>query len=356
MLTRSFSTQTSPEQSLFSSDHESSWQRSGAATSNDLLTVSRLSLVVSCGLQGATYPLLALRRQCQISTHYTPSFGLFTPLGNVGLLYHVAYNQGWQSLWKGAWHNSVYAAAQLFSNAAIINFFEGHNRPRRSRSGLVQVITTYIPVQCISTIVLAPLYSICLLEMVQNTQQKIYTGGLSGAWELFMQRPMLSSSEDKVSMISVLVPMVALSVAQELLQPVIQHSVKYVQSRWLTTTTSNEKDLVTTVTTRLWIWYWSSLITDLITYPIETVIAQMLSQGLPMLVDNVNDGNEVIYLSTNCVGLTDYFKSVWSTHGLSGLYRGLSSLLLQYGLQTLLLYVTSHVASNVRNRMRQSHS
>ena len=77
-------------------------------TGNDLLTASRVSLVArlvttlvwkcinlcgSCGLQGATYPLLVLRRQCQISTHYTPSFGVFTPLANVGLLYRVAYNQ-----------------------------------------------------------------------------------------------------------------------------------------------------------------------------------------------------------------------------------------------------------------------
>jgi len=171
-----------------------------------------------------------------------------------------------------------------------------------------------------------------------------------------MQRPVLSSSEDKVSMISVLVPMVVLSVAQELLQPVIQHSVKYVQSRWLTTAPSNDRDLITKVTTGLWVWYWSSLLTDLITYPIETIMAQMLSQGLPMLVDNVNDGDEVIYLSSNCVGLTDYFKSAWNTHELSGLYRGLSNLLLQYGLQALLLYVTSHVASNVRNKMRQARS
>lgn len=34
-----------------------------------------------------------LRRQCQISTHYAPSFGLLSPLANVGLLYRVAYNQ-----------------------------------------------------------------------------------------------------------------------------------------------------------------------------------------------------------------------------------------------------------------------
>lgn len=171
-----------------------------------------------------------------------------------------------------------------------------------------------------------------------------------------MQRPVLSSSEDKVSMISVLVPMVALSVAQELLQPVIHHSVKYVQSRWLITYTSSDKDLITTVTSGLWIWYWSSLLTDLITYPIETVMAQMLTQGLPMLVDNVTDGNKVVFLSSNCMGLTDYFKGMWSTHGLSGLYRGLSSLLLQYGLQALSLYVMSHAASYVRNRIRQAHS
>ena len=35
--------------------------------------------------------------------------------------------QGWQSLWRGAWHNSVYAAAHSFSNAALVNFIGSHN-------------------------------------------------------------------------------------------------------------------------------------------------------------------------------------------------------------------------------------
>lgn len=98
----------------------------------------------SYGLQGITYPLLVYRRLCQVSTHYTPSFGILAPLSSVAFLYTTAYNQvnksssvcvrnisqslqGWQSLWRGAWHNSVYAAAQSFSNAALVNFIGSHN-------------------------------------------------------------------------------------------------------------------------------------------------------------------------------------------------------------------------------------
>ena len=102
----------------------------------------------SYGLQGITYPLLVYRRLCQVSTHYTPSFRILAPLSSVAFLYTTAYNQvnksstlslslcvrivsqslqGWQSLWRGAWHNSVYAAAQSFSNAALVNFIGSHN-------------------------------------------------------------------------------------------------------------------------------------------------------------------------------------------------------------------------------------
>ena len=75
---------------------------------------------------------------------------------------------------------------------------------------------------------------------------------------------------------------------RELLQPILQHLINYVQSRWFTHSRTQEG--ATRITTKLWIWYWTSLLTDLLLYPLETTISQLITQGLPMLVDDVEDG------------------------------------------------------------------
>lgn len=349
MLTRSFSTQTPPRQDNNQENQEVSWQLSGVKVANDNITATRISIITSYGLQGITYPLLVFRRQCQVNTHYTPSLRVLAPLSGFSFLYSTAYNQGWQSLWRGAWHNLVYAAAQSFSNAALVNFLGKRHSSARSQSSIIQRITMYIPIQCISTVVLAPLCSVCLLEMVQNTQQKIYVSGLPGAWELFMQRPLFSSSPgDRMSMVSVLTSLVLLEIGRELLQPVLQPLVTYVQSRWLSSR-AQERTLATRVTRKIWLWYWTSLLTDLILYPLETTIVQLITQGLPMLIDDVQDGNSVVFLSSSCDGLIGYFNNAWSTHGLSGMYRGLSSLILQYGIYALLLYATSKIVHSIQD-------
>jgi len=189
---------------------------------------------------------------------------------------------------------------------------------------------------------------------LQNTQQKIYVRGLPGAWELFMQRPLFSSSEDRMSVMTVLTSLVLLDIGQELLQPVLQRLVGHVQSRWFLSHTQ-ERTLVTRVTNQLWVWYWTSLLTDLLLYPLETTISQLITQGVPMLIDDVEDGNSLIYLSSNCEGgLVNYFNHAWSTHGLRGLYRGLSSLILQYGVHALLLYTISRIAHSIYNRTKQT--
>lgn len=189
---------------------------------------------------------------------------------------------------------------------------------------------------------------------LQNTQQKIYVNGLPGAWELFMQRPLLSSScGDRISILSVLTSVVLLDVGQELLQPVLHHFIAYIQSRWFHSH-NQERTLITRITSKLWLWYWTSLLTDLLLYPLETTIVQLITQGLPMLVDDVENGSSVVYLSTNGDGLIGYFNHAWSTHGLSGLYRGLSSLALQYGVYAVLLYATSKIAYSVYSRTKQT--
>ena len=154
-----------------------------------------------------------------------------------------------------------------------------------------------------------------------------------------------------MSIATVLASLVLMDIGRELLQPIIQRLITYVRSRWLPESPAEEEGILATrVTSKLWIWYWTSLLTDLVLYPLEITISQLITQGLPMLVDDVEDGTSVIYLSSNCDGVIGYFKHAWSTHGLSGLYRGLSSLTLQYGVYALILYAASKIIYNMHSR------
>ena len=173
---------------------------------------------------------------------------------------------------------------------------------------------------------------------------------MPGAWELFMQRPLFSSSSgDRMSMVTVLTSLVLLDISQELLQPMLQRIISYVQSRWFHSRVE-ERTLVTRATSKLWLWYWTSLLTDLLLYPLETIIAQLITQGLPMLVDDVEDANRVVYLSSNSDSVLQYFNYAWNSQGLSGLYRGLSSLTLQYGIYAVFLYTVSRIAHSLEDR------
>lgn len=156
-----------------------------------------------------------------------------------------------------------------------------------------------------------------------------------------------------MSIASVLTSLVLLEIGRELLQPVLQPLVTYVQSRWFYTR-AQKRTLATRITSKVWLWYWTSLFTDLLLYPLETTIAQLITQGLPMLIDDVEDGNSVVFLSSNSDGLIGYFNHVWSTHGLSGFYRGLSSLTLQYGIYALLLYAASKILHGIQDRTKQT--
>lgn len=169
-----------------------------------------------------------------------------------------------------------------------------------------------------------------------------------------MQRPLFSTSGNRMSIVSLLTCLVLVDVTQELLHPVLQHFVSYVHSRWLHHH-AEERTLITRVTDKLWMWYWASLLTDLLVYPLETITAQLITQGLPMLVDDVNNCNNVVYLSSNCDGLMNFFSCMWNSHGLNGLFRGLSSLILQYGIQALLLYTTSKIAHGLQNRTMKTY-
>lgn len=91
----------------------------------------------------------------------------------------------------------------------------------------------------------------------------------------------------------------------------------------------------------LWTAYLGSLLADVILYPLQTVLVRLYCQGMPVLVDNVQTGLDIAFITTYYRGFLDCVGGIWDTEGVGGFYKGISALLLRYivhGLVLLLLW------------------
>ena len=85
--------------------------------------------------------------------------------------------------------------------------------------------------------------------------------------------------------------------------------------------------------------YCSSFIGDVLLYPLQTVLVRLYCQGMPVLVDNIQTGTDVVFISTYYSGFVDSVYGIWDTEGPWGFYKGFSSLLLRYVVHGTLLLV-----------------
>lgn len=90
---------------------------------------------------------------------------------------------------------------------------------------------------------------------------------------------------------------------------------------------------------KLWASYISTLLTDLIIYPMRTVMLRLHIQGVPVLVENIETGSGVQYVTTFYSGPIDCIQGIWEAEGITGFYKGVSALILQHVLHGLLLVI-----------------
>ncbi len=118
-------------------------------------------------------------------------------------------------------------------------------------------------------------------------------------------------------------------------------------------------DAVTVALNSLWSSYLSSFVSESVLYPLETVLVRLYCQGMPGLVDNVQSGSDVMFISTYYSGVLNCVREIWGAEGLWGFYKGFSSLLLRYavhGALLVLLWRTVVFAGNRSKNTNRSYS
>ena len=86
---------------------------------------------------------------------------------------------------------------------------------------------------------------------------------------------------------------------------------------------------------------------DIVFYPFETVVHRLHLQGTRTIIDNLDTGRSVTPLLTGYSGAIDCYRTIISTEGPMGLYKGFGALILQFAVHVLLLKATKWILTEV---------
>ena len=89
------------------------------------------------------------------------------------------------------------------------------------------------------------------------------------------------------------------------------------------------------------------LVADTLLYPLETVLHRPHLQGTRSIIDNLDSGIEVTPILTRYEGVADCFSTILQEEGISGLFKGFGSVLLQYAVHFLIIKFSSKIISQV---------
>lgn len=67
----------------------------------------------------------------------------------------------------------------------------------------------------------------------------------------------------------------------------------------------------------------SIMSTEILFYPIETILHRIQLQGTRTIIDNLDSGYSVVPILTSYEGATDCYRSTIASEGVSGLYKGI---------------------------------
>lgn len=87
----------------------------------------------------------------------------------------------------------------------------------------------------------------------------------------------------------------------------------------------------------------STIFTDLLLFPLETVVIRLHIQGTRTIIDDTDNGMGVVPLCTNYDDVSDCAKTICRDEGAAALFKGLGALFIQCIMQACILKVTKAI-------------
>merc|ERR1711953_242537 len=288
-----------------------------------------------------THPFIVFRRQCQVSSD---SFRRHrTPLTIVPVMWSVQRIQGLSSFWKG-----LGSALTVRGIVLGMEDLTGKLTPWPTSvdsSSSPKMLLNHLLLKAVSQAVVVPFYSASLVETVQSDiasekpgmldffkEGLLRLGPQSGSRTLPMWQLVLPSTLHAV--FHYIISVIFKTVSEKVMKSrhrALQEQQGAISKRPPPGLTAYREQVSSVV---------GFLAADVFLYPIETVLHRLHLQGTRTIIDNLDSGKEVVPIITRYEGFFDCFHCIVSEEGVSGLFKGFGSLVLQYTVQFLVLRLT----------------
>ncbi|XP_046421819.1 solute carrier family 25 member 46-like [Neodiprion fabricii] len=326
----------------------------------DDLTVKRY-VGLGCGLASLItenlliHPFIVLRRQCQVN----PSAVKYhlVPITLVPIIIRLHQTQGLNTLWKGI-GSTLLVRGLTLAVEDLVSKITPWPKEITCNSSL-RSFGQHLLLKCVSIGIVTPFYSASLVETVQSEIASERPGILDVFRDGAIRLLEVGNKGRLIPIYALLPPTIAYGVTKYLFTLIVRGvtsrimHVRHKHSQQLRGAYS--RDLVSESVVQdieLHSILVSMCAADIIFYPLETVIHRLHLQGTRTIIDNLDTGRSVTPLLTGYSGAIDCYRTIISTEGPFGLYKGFGSLILQFAAHVLVIRATKWILTELTGVMR----
>ncbi|XP_028399053.1 solute carrier family 25 member 46-like [Dendronephthya gigantea] len=306
-----------------------------------------------------THPFIVVRRQCMVNS--SAVLYHLAPFSVCRVMLKIRRKQGLSTFWKGQGSKLAVRGMNLLAELLISEVtHERLPRDISSPSSTITQLVGHIIGKSISIVLTLPFYSASITETVETEQIKKQRSPFAFIKEGIFRLIGWQSSTQGHGRLLPLWALVAPTMLHGLVHYVIASCLQHIilartKSRSISWESENP-DKVGRWPKRIFPELMASLtgtvLTEILLYPLETVMYRLHLQGTRTMIDDTDNGFAVVSLCTNYDGLLDCFSRIKSEEGLQGFYKGFGALLLQYLVQLLVLRITKAIYTVISQDFR----
>ncbi|XP_078052559.1 mitochondrial outer membrane protein SLC25A46 [Augochlora pura] len=319
-------------------------------------TILKKYVDIGCGLVTLitetllVHPFIVLRRQCQVN----PGSAKYhiIPITLIPVVARLHQTQGINTLWKGI-------GSVLLVNGMVLAIEDFVCKitlwPKKMPCSIsLKAFVQHILLKCVSIGLTAPFYSASLVETVQSEIASESPGILDVFKDGAIRLVEVSNKGRLIPIYALLPPTIAYGVSRYLFTTTVHRITNYImqcrQKRSQELGGAFSRSLISEVILNIELQsiLVSRIMADVLFYPWETVIHRLHLQGTRTIIDNLDTGRSVTPLLTGYSGALDCYRTIISTEGPLGLYKGFGALLLQSAVHLIIVRSVSWILTGLR--------
>ncbi|XP_073835337.1 solute carrier family 25 member 46a isoform X2 [Musca autumnalis] len=297
-----------------------------------------------------SHPFIVLRRQCQVY-NASQRYHLH-PFALMPSIIHLHRRQGVTTLWKGL-GSCLLVRGMSMAVDDVISKVTSWPKEVDSRTSLKR-FGQHVILKCISIAVVMPFYAASLVESVQSD----IASEKPGLFDVFREgslRLLYWKSPQKGRMLPVwclIGPTVGVGITKYLFGLVIKGISSRIMRRRIQQAQERrgakfKDDSLETQNVEIYSNLISMLTTEVIFFPLETILHRIQLQGTRTIIDNLDNGYAVVPILTNYQGALDCYRTTVAAEGFSGLYKGFGAIILQFAAHIAVIKLTKWIVNQI---------